>query len=111
MPGRSRACSTRARPSCATCCAPRCAGWPRGRHNPPLTPPGRFSAMPTPQPGIFALGHRSQHHLQLDLEPGANPGDVREAIARIGDLSPIEFGVGLVIGFAADVYERIEPGA
>jgi putative iron-dependent peroxidase len=67
--------------------------------------------MPTPQPGIFALGHRSQHHLQLDLEPGANPGDVREAIARIGDLSPIEFGVGLVIGFAADVYERIEPGA
>jgi putative iron-dependent peroxidase len=67
--------------------------------------------MTTPQPGIFALGHRSIHHLQLDLQPGARPADVREAIARIGDLSTVVFGVSVVIGFAADVWDRIAPGA
>jgi porphyrinogen peroxidase len=67
--------------------------------------------MTTPQPGIFALGHRSLHHLQLDLDPGARPDDVREAIARIGDLSTVVFGVSVVIGFAADVWDRLAPGA
>jgi putative iron-dependent peroxidase len=67
--------------------------------------------MTTPQPGIYALGHRSLHHLQLDLRPGVAAGDVREAIARIGDLSTVVFGVSVVIGFAADVWDRIAPGA
>jgi putative iron-dependent peroxidase len=67
--------------------------------------------MTTPQPGIFALGHRSLHHLQLDLEPGAAVADVREAIARIGDLSTVVFGVSVVIGFAADIWDRMAPGA
>jgi putative iron-dependent peroxidase len=67
--------------------------------------------MTTPQPGIFALGHRSLHHLQLDLEPDAQAGDVREAIARIGDLSTVAFGVSMVVGFAADVWDRVAPGA
>jgi putative iron-dependent peroxidase len=66
--------------------------------------------MPTPQPGIFALGHRSLHHLQLDLDPSASPEDVRAAIARIGDLSAMVFGVSVVVGFAADVWERLSPG-
>jgi putative iron-dependent peroxidase len=66
--------------------------------------------MTTPQPGIFALGHRSVHHLQLDLEPGARARDVREAVAAIGDLSTVRFGVSLVIGFASDVWDRIAPG-
>jgi putative iron-dependent peroxidase len=66
--------------------------------------------MPTPQPGIFALGHRSLHHLQLDLDAGVAPDDVREAIARIGDLTTVQFGVSLVIGIAPDVYERLHPG-
>jgi putative iron-dependent peroxidase len=66
--------------------------------------------MPTSQPGIFALGHRSLHHLQLDLDPAASPDDVRDAIARIGDLSAMVFGVSVVVGFAADVWERISPG-
>ena len=67
--------------------------------------------MPTPQPGIFALGHRSLHHLQLDLDPGVAPDDVREAIAHIGDLTTVQFGVSLVIGLAPDVYEQLHPDA
>jgi putative iron-dependent peroxidase len=67
--------------------------------------------MTTPQPGIFALGHRSLHHLQLDLEPGVHHDDLREAIARIGDLSTVEFGASVVIGFAADVWNRLAPGS
>jgi putative iron-dependent peroxidase len=67
--------------------------------------------MTMPQPGIFALGHRSIHHLQLDLLPDARPTDVREAIGRIGDLSTVVFGVSVVVGFAADVWDRIAPGA
>jgi porphyrinogen peroxidase len=67
--------------------------------------------MTTPQPGIFALGHRSLHHLQLDLAPGADPSQVREAIARIGDFSTVVFGVGLVVGFASDVWARLAPDA
>lgn len=66
--------------------------------------------MPTPQPGIFALGHRSLHHLQLDLEPGVAPDVVHDALARIGDVSTIRFGVSAVIGVAADVWNAIEPG-
>jgi putative iron-dependent peroxidase len=66
--------------------------------------------MTTPQPGIFALGHRSVFHLQLDLAPGARSAEVREAVARIGDLSTVQFGVSLVIGFASDVWDRVAPG-
>jgi putative iron-dependent peroxidase len=67
--------------------------------------------MTTPQPGIFALGHRSLHHLQLDLRPGVDIAEVRDAIARIGDLSTVVFGVSVVIAFASDIWERIAPGA
>ena len=66
--------------------------------------------MPTPQPGIFALGHRSLLHLQLDLDPGSSADDLRSAIARIGDLSAMVFGVSVVVGYAADVWERLCPG-
>jgi putative iron-dependent peroxidase len=35
---------------------------------------------------------------------------VRTAIARIGDLSAMVFGVSVVVGYAADVWERLSPG-
>lgn len=74
------------------------------------SPAATVPHMPTPQPGIFALGHRSLHHLQLDIEPGVAPADVHEALVRIGNVSTIRFGVSAVIGVAADVWNAIDPG-
>lgn len=39
--------------------------------------------MPTPQPGIFALGTRSHHHLELDLAPGADRAAVVAALGAL----------------------------
>jgi putative iron-dependent peroxidase len=64
--------------------------------------------MATPQPGIFALGTRSHHHLELDLvgDPAtlvAALDGVREAITTVA-------GVNLVVGFGPSLWARLAPG-
>ncbi len=65
--------------------------------------------MPTPQPGIFALGTRSHHHLELDLLGGAEPGDVVDALAAIAETTG--GAANLVLGFGPDLWARLAPGA
>jgi putative iron-dependent peroxidase len=61
----------------------------------------------TPQPGIFAVGTRSHHHLEFDLVPGASRDDVLAAVARIREAATTVAGVNVVVGFAAEPFETI----
>ncbi len=75
-------------------------------HDPRFYPP-RVLGM-TPQPGIFALGTRSHHHLELDLvgEPAglvSSLAEVREAVTSVAN-------VNLVIGFGPSLWGRLAPG-
>jgi len=65
--------------------------------------------MTTPQHGIFALGTRSHHHLQLDVAAGASEADLLAAIGGIRDRATTVAGVNLVVGFGADLCRRIAP--
>lgn len=64
---------------------------------------------PTPQPGIFAVGTRSHHHLQLDVEPDAGPDAVLAALRAIREQATTVAGVNLVIGFGSDLCRRVAP--
>ena len=64
--------------------------------------------MAVAQPGIFALGTRAHHHLQLDVV-GA-PGDVLSALGRVRAAATTVAGVNVVVGFGADLWERLAPG-
>ena len=48
---------------------------------------------PTPQPGIFAVGTRSHHHLQLDVEPDAAPLAVLAALRGVREQATTVAGV------------------
>jgi len=63
----------------------------------------------TPQPGIFAVGTRSHHHLQLDVDPAADAGALIDAVRQIREQATTVAGVNLVIGFGADLCARIAP--
>jgi putative iron-dependent peroxidase len=65
--------------------------------------------MPIAQPGIFALGTRSHHHLQFDVD-----GDVAgllPAITRIREEANAVAGVNLVVGFGHRVWSELAPEA
>lgn len=64
---------------------------------------------PTPQPGIFAVGTRSHHHLHFDLAPGADPAAVLRALSGVRDHATTVAGVNLVIGFGSELCERAAP--
>lgn len=63
--------------------------------------------MPTPQPGIFALGTRSHVHLELDVHPSADPDAVRAAVARLRAPSFTTGGANLVLGFGRDLWRSL----
>ncbi len=63
--------------------------------------------MTTPQPGIFALGTRHQHHLELDLRPGADLTDLRAALARIREPKVAGGAANLVLAFGPDLWARL----
>lgn len=56
--------------------------------------------MATPQPGIFAVGNRTHHHLEFDCQ--GSPADVRAAIQRIREAATTVVGVNVVVGFGAN---------
>ena len=64
---------------------------------------------PTPQPGIFAVGTRSNHHLQLDIAPGADPHALLAALRDIREQATTVMGVNLVIGYGSDLCRQLAP--
>lgn len=63
----------------------------------------------TPQHGIFALGTRSHHHLQLDVAAGVDGEALLRALGTIRDLATTVSGVNIVVGVGADLCRRILP--
>jgi porphyrinogen peroxidase len=61
-----------------------------------------------PQPGIFALGTRSHHHLQFDV--GSDISAVIPAVERIRDAATSVAGVNVVVGFGPRVWSQLAPG-
>lgn len=53
--------------------------------------------MATPQPGIFAVGNRTHHHLEFDCQ--GSPAEVLAAVQRIRDAATTVMGVNVVVGF------------
>jgi len=64
-----------------------------------------------PQPGIFAMGTRSHHHLQLDVEAGADPDELLGALRDVRERATSVAGVNLVIGFGSELCRRVAPAA
>ena len=64
-----------------------------------------------PQPGIFAQGTRSHHHLELSVRPGASDADVLAALAQLREPQLTAGGVNLVIGFGPALWGRLAPSA
>jgi putative iron-dependent peroxidase len=60
-----------------------------------------------PQAGIFAVGTRSHHHLQLDVHGQA--GAVLEGLGAIRDAASTVAGVNVVVGFGSDFWSRTAP--
>lgn len=65
--------------------------------------------MANAQPGIFALGTRSHHHLEFDLLPGVAPDAVVEALWGLREPPVTAGGENIVLGFGADLWRRIAP--
>jgi putative iron-dependent peroxidase len=61
--------------------------------------------VPTPQPGIFAVGTRTHHHLEFDCQ--GEPAAVLAAIRRIREAATTVVGVNVVVGFGARQWEAI----
>jgi putative iron-dependent peroxidase len=65
--------------------------------------------VPTPQHGIFALGTRSHHHLQLDVVDDAAPDEVLAAIRSLRERATTTAGVNLVAGFGSRFAAEVVP--
>lgn len=65
--------------------------------------------MATPQHGIFALGTRSHHHLQLDVASDADSEELLRALGAVRDLATTIAGVNVVVGLGADLCRRVLP--
>jgi putative iron-dependent peroxidase len=67
--------------------------------------------MATPQAGIFALGTRTHHHLEYDLRSGVETSAVAAALARFGEPKVTAGGANIVVGFGADLWDRLSDAA
>lgn len=63
--------------------------------------------MPLPQPGVFALGTRSHHHLEFEVT--GDPDVVVDAIKRIREAVTTVSGVNLVVGFGPSLWAQLAP--
>jgi putative iron-dependent peroxidase len=63
--------------------------------------------MSSSQPGIFALGTRAHHHLELDVT--GDPEAVVGAVAAIREAVTTVSGVNLVVGFGPSTWARMAP--
>ncbi len=66
---------------------------------------------PVPQPGIFAQGTRSHHHLELAVRAGATDADVLDALRRLREPHVTAGGVNLVVGMGPALWRRLAPSA
>jgi porphyrinogen peroxidase len=60
-----------------------------------------------PQPGIFALGTRSHHHLEFEVF--GDPTDVLPAVHRIREAANTIAGVNVVVGFGHRTWAAVAP--
>lgn len=65
--------------------------------------------MATPQHGIFALGTRAHHHLQLDAVDDVDGVALLRALGAIRDRATTIAGVNIVMGLGADLCRRVLP--
>lgn len=65
--------------------------------------------MATGQPGIFAQGTRAHYHLEFDVSPDASDADVAAAVARLNEPTVTAGGFNLIVGFGADLWNRLAP--
>lgn len=63
--------------------------------------------MASPQAGIFALGTRTHHHLEFDVQPDADTAAVAAAVGRLGEPHVTAGGNNIVVGFGADLWGRL----
>jgi putative iron-dependent peroxidase len=63
----------------------------------------------TPQQGIFALGTRSHHHLQLDVADDVDSEALLHALGAIRDLATTISGVNIVTGLGAELCRSVLP--
>jgi putative iron-dependent peroxidase len=64
-------------------------------------------SVPIPQPGIFALGTRSHHHLQFEVT--GDPHEVAPAVHRIREAANTIAGVNVVVGFGHRTWAELAP--
>jgi porphyrinogen peroxidase len=65
--------------------------------------------MPTPQPGIFALGTRSHYHLEFAARPGVDDAALTTALGALREPAVTSGGTNVVIGLGAEVWRRLAP--
>jgi putative iron-dependent peroxidase len=68
------------------------------------------SQLLVPQPGIFAQGTRSHHHLELSVRPDATDDEVLGALRQLREPQVTAGGVNLVLGFGPALLARVAPG-
>lgn len=66
---------------------------------------------PTPQPGIFALGTRYHHHLELNLDGDVTAAAVVQALQHCLDAPHVSGGgTNVVVGFGSALWQRLRDG-
>lgn len=65
----------------------------------------------TPQPGIFALGTRSHHHLQYDVGEDVDLAALRTALGSVREQATTVGGVNVVVGLGAELCARLAPAS
>jgi putative iron-dependent peroxidase len=65
------------------------------------------SQPPVPQPGIFAQGTRSHHHLELSVRPDATDAAVVDALRQLREPTVTAGGVNLVLGLGPALWARL----
>jgi putative iron-dependent peroxidase len=65
--------------------------------------------MATPQPGIFAIGTPSHHHVEFELDAGADPQALLAGVRRALEVAGTVAGVNVVVGFRPSLWAAIAP--
>jgi putative iron-dependent peroxidase len=63
-----------------------------------------------PQPGVFAQGTRSHHHLEFDLRAGVDAAAARVVLADLRQPSVTAGGANIVVGFGTDLWPELSAG-
>lgn len=61
----------------------------------------------TAQPGIFALGTRTHHHLELDVHPAATTEAIADALRALRGPTGTAGGANIVVGFGPELWASL----